>query len=449
MSTETQRFEFRLPDPGEGLTEAEVVEWFVEAGETIQEDEPLCDVETDKAAVEIPAPCTGEVVELVADPGDIVAVGEVIAVFETEHPPRQQVEAPADTGPSGAGDRQAETQERRGRVSDGEATVESAVTRVAESDAPDPAVGSLDEQQDPETDVFAAPSTRRYAREHDIDLARVEGSGPGGRILRSDVEAVVDTGRSPDAVDRTSRSPSQPGTESPESDVVRRPLRGLRRTIAENMARSKREIPHVTSGFEADAAAFRDLREGLNEKHEPRITYTALLAKAVVPALQAYPELNASVDMAAEEIIEHHRYHIGIATDTDEGLIVPVIDDVDRKSLVDVAAELETLILAARDRDLEPADLRGSTFTITNMGSHGGSGTFGTPIINHPESAILGVGRIQNKPVAVNDEDVEVRKRIGLTLSFDHRIIDGVTAAKFAEHVVESIEDPEMFLSRI
>lgn len=436
MSSETtQRFEFRLPDPGEGLTEAEIVEWYVDAGEDVREDDPLCDVETDKAVVEIPTPCTGTVTELVAAPGDVVAVGAVIAVFETDSPPRQQSfeTALADQPDTSSVDTDAE---------------------AASGDEPRSAVTRVDETEQRESEperVFAAPSTRRYAREQGVDLGTVTGTGPGGRVLREDVDDDIEGGSATDsAVEPSPAAEPTADTTGDASDrrAVREPLRGLRRAIAENMQTSSREIPHVTSGFEADADELVALKERLDEKHDAHITYTAILLKAVVPALKEFPLVNASIDMDAEEITTHQYYNVGVATHTEDGLLVPVIEDVDRKSLVEIAEELSETITAARERELPPGAFTDGTFTITNMGSHGGHGTFGTPIIRHPEAAILGVGQIEEKPVAI-DGSLDVRDRIGFSFSFDHRLIDGVTASQFVESIIETIEDPDLLTARL
>lgn len=459
-SDATQEFEFRLPDPGEGLTEAEILEWYHEAGADVREDEPLVDVETDKAVVEIPTPCTGTLEEIRADPGDVVEVGEVIAVFTTEDPPRQQAGERAD------GDEQADeaavaaetATEDRGdgdrknavsRVSDDEAA--SAPASAEAGGSAQAEAGSADDSSEADDSVFAAPSTRRYAREQGVDLSAVEGSGPGGRVLGDDVDEYLEAEeRATEATaDEAPREAEQPAdTSDGDRDVVE-PLRGLRRTIAENMQQSSRDIPHVTSGFEADATELVDLKERLDDKHEDvHVTYTAILVKAVVPALTEFPLVNASVDMEAGQITKHRYYNVGVATHTDDGLIVPVVEDVDQKSLVEVAEALNETVEAAREREISPGKLQGGTFTITNTGSHGGHGTFGTPLIRHPEAAIMGVGAIEEKPVAV-DGELTVQDRIGFSFSFDHRLIDGVTASQFMEHVIEGIEDPDVLLSRL
>ena len=453
---ETQRYEFRLPDPGEGLTEAEIVEWYVEEGEEVREDDPLCDVETDKAVVEIPTPCTGTVVELAADPGDMVQVGEVIAVFETANPPRQQGFEDADSA-TGADTRETAAEQDSADAQTPGATEEtdasadtgprSAVSRVeaGETDTGSATAAGTDGR------VFAAPSTRRYAREQGVDIGAVEGSGPNGRVLREDVDRHLESaspaaGGEPADVETADAAAAPAGTGPRQS--VTEPLRGLRRTIAKNMQQSAREIPHITSGYEADAGELVALKERLDEKHDVRVTYTAILMKAVVPAFKEFPLVNASIDMDAGEIHRHQAYNIGVAAHTDDGLLVPVIRNVDQKSIVEVAEELAETVEAARERSLPLEAFSGGTFTITNTGAFAGHGTFGTPIINHPEAAILGVGRIDEKPVAV-DGELEVRERIGFSFSFDHRLVDGVTADRFVETVIEGIEDPDVLLSRI
>ena len=476
MSSESlQEFDFRLPDPGEGLTEAEIIEWYHAEGDEVREDDPLVDVETDKAVVEIPTPCTGTLERVVAEPGDVVEVGEVIAVFLTENPTRQQSAegtrsgATAEQSAPGADQEasaDASADAAAGDAEDGDTAPTSAVRRV---DAGDGAEAERDAAGADAGDgrVFAAPSTRRYAREQGVDLADVDGTGPGGRVLQEDVDAFleaqeaepaepavvttpepdVDAAAEPEAPDEAEAAGAAAVDESGREKTVE-PLRGLRRTIAENMQRSKQEIPHVTSGFEADATELVGLKERLDGKHDAHITYTALLVKAVVPALKEFPLVNASVDMEAGEITKYESYNIGVATHTDDGLIVPVVKDADEKSLVEVAEELNATVEAARERKISPADLQGGTFTITNTGSHGGHGTFGTPIIRHPEAAIMGVGAIEEKPVAV-DGDLTVQERIGFSFSYDHRLVDGVTAGRFMEHVIEGVEDPDILLSRL
>lgn len=450
MSSESQRqrFEFRMPDPGEGLTEAELSVWHVEEGEEVEADDVLCEVETDKALVDIPVPCSGEVLELRAAPGEVVAVGDVIAVFATANPPTDRTAAAdaADTEPE-----------------EPEAPADGSTEADAEPAEP---AASTDPPTADDGRTFAAPSTRRYAREQGVDLAAVEGSGPEGRVLRADIDAYLEDGTEPDedaapggepepetATTRveTAQEPSTAdGAEYDEHGaVVRRPLKGLRRTIADNMVESKRKIPHVTSGFKAEADELVALKERLDEAIDAPVTYTTLLMKAVVPALEEFPEINASIDDVSDEVVEKHYYNLGIATHTEAGLMVPVIDDVDGKSIAELGTELADVVERTRERSIDPEELRGGTFTITNTGGHSEHGTFGTPIIRHPEAAIMGVGRIKNEAVAVSDTETEVKKTVSLTLSYDHRLIDGVTATEFMEYVIEGIENPDVLLARL
>ena len=425
-----------MPDPGEGLTETELSAWYVEVGAEVEEDDVLCEVETDKALVDIPVPHSGEVLELRADPGDVVKVGEIVAVFDVDDAPTAQV-AVEDSGES--------SDASESTASVGENGAVAAESTDVEEDA-----SQADTSGDGRT--FAAPSTRRYAREQGVDLASVVGSGPGGRILRADVDAHLEGGSEPATADEPTDVATEVETATQideDGPVVRRPLRGLRKTIADNMVKSKQTIPHVTSGFKADAEELVELKERLDDSVDAPVTYTTLLMKAVAPALKEFPILNASIDDDADEIVEKHYYNLGIATHTEDGLMVPVIDGVDRKSIAELGTELADVVERTRDRSVDVDELQGGTFTITNTGGFSEHGTFGTPIIRHPEVAIMGVGRIQNEAVAVNDTDTEVRKTVSLSLSYDHRLVDGVTATQFMEYVIEGIEDTDVLLSRL
>lgn len=448
MSSE---FEFTLPDVGEGITEAEIVDWVVDEGDDVDEDELLCTVETDKAIVEIPSPCEGTIAEFRAGIGETVAVGNVLLVIETDDPPGGS-DGPGKTdeqdratvaGSSGPADAPADVA--------GEADPDAGTAPSESGDAvANGASGTATGQR-----VFAAPSTRRYAREQGVDITAVDGTGPSGRVLQQDIDAHLERGEMTDDAERGTgasegvAAATGPDVTSDDDRTVRRPLRGIEKQMAENMSESWQTIPHVTSVAEADATELVALKERLDETHERRITYTAIIIKAVIPALQECPEINASVDLESEEVIEKRYYNVGVAVDTEHGLVVPVLRDVDRKSIVEIAAELERLVEAANNRELEPSDFADGTFTVTNTGIHGDHGVFGTPIINHPEAAIMGVNTIRNAPVAVDDETVEVRKKLRLTLSYDHRIIDGATASRFMELVIEGLEDVDVLLSRL
>lgn len=445
MSSE---FAFELPDVGEGITEAEIVEWHVDVGDQVEEDDPVCDAETDKAIVEIPAPCDGFVSSRNVAAGETLAVGEVLVVIETDDPPagRETEQSEAAANSSADESREAASTTESGGASAAEVVGVDEVTGSSGSSATTANAQAIADER-----VFAAPSTRRYARERGVDIGAIDGTGPNGRVLRSDIVAHADG-------ERASSEPAEPAdsrgeVSSPSVDenerVDRRPLRGIEKQMAENMSESWETIPHVTSVYDADATELVALKDRLNEKHDQRITYTAIVLKGVVPALQACPELNSSVDLDAESVIERRYYNVGVAVDTDHGLVVPVIRDVDQKSIVELAGELEEVVEDAEERNLGPSDFADGTFTVTNTGTHGDHAVFGTPIINHPEAAIMGVNRIRNAPVAVDDETVEVRKQLRLTLSYDHRIVDGATADRFMETVIQGFEDPDLLLSRL
>jgi pyruvate dehydrogenase E2 component (dihydrolipoamide acetyltransferase) len=434
-------FEFELPDPGEGLTEAEISEWHVEEGDEVEEDDVLGEVETDKAVTEIPAPVSGTIQEIAAEEGETVDVGTVIVVFDTgEEADEEEAQEQAEE--------EAEETEEEAEEAEAEEEPEQAVSEVEAEESEESEGG--EEPETGEGRVFAAPSTRRYAREEGVDLTEVDGSGPDGRVLREDIDEHA--GGEEEAAEVEALHPSvdiEPtAVDEDESRSERQDLSGLRGQIAENMTRSKTVTAQLTSGFEADAAELVALKNRLDEKHEPHITYTPILLKAVVPALKEFPLVNASVDDTTGEVVEKHYYNIGFATHTEEGLMVPVIKDIDQKSIVEVAAEMNDLAEQARERSIDVADLQDGTFTVTNLALDGEHRTFGTPVINHPEAAIMGIGPIDEKPVAV-DGEVEVRERVPLSLSFDHRLIDGVTANQFMEHIIEGIEDPDILLSRL
>jgi pyruvate dehydrogenase E2 component (dihydrolipoamide acetyltransferase) len=459
-------FEFTLPDPGEGLTEAEISEWFVEEGDEVDEDDPLGEVETDKAVTEIPAPCPGTIKEIAASEGDTVDVGSVIVVFETENPPSGEDVEEAEEEEAEEEEEEEEGEEEAEEEEEEKEEEEEAVEEAEEKEEEEEAVEEAEEEAEGEEEaveeveegrVFAAPSTRRYAREEGVDLADVDGSGPNGRVLREDIEEYLEEEEEEEepaeaaegVISHPTVTVESVSIDEDESRSTRRDLSGLRKRIAENMTRSKEIIPHLTSGFEVDATELVNLKERLDDKHDANITYTPLFLKAVVPALQEHPIVNSSLDDSTGEVVEKHYYNVGFATHTEDGLIVPVIQDVDSKSIVEVAEELNSLAEQARDRSIDVSDLQGGTFTVTNLATYGEHRTFGTPVINHPEAAILGIGRIRKKPFVTDDDTVEVRPGLTLSLSYDHRLIDGVAANQFMEHVIEGIEDPDILLSRL
>jgi pyruvate dehydrogenase E2 component (dihydrolipoamide acetyltransferase) len=409
--------EFRLPDLGEGITEAEIARWLVTEGDAVSEDDALVEVVTDKATVEIPSPFAGTVARIHAGAGEVVPVGTVLVTIGG--PPLEEAEV---------------TEAAQAEVTE-PAAVEVAA-RAAAGDPPGEEPATVTAPSKPAINeprkARAMPPVRRLARTLDVDIDRVEGSGRSGRVLRSDVEAFA-RGRGEDDAEAASGPPTP--------DERREPLRGVRRTIAERMAASHRSIPAVTHVEECDVTELDATRRLANERSTggPRLTYLSFVVKAVVAGLKAHPALNASLDEAAGEIVYHQRYHIGIAVDTPAGLVVPVIRDADQVGLREVGREIERLAKGAREQTLDAAELRGGTFSITSPGRS--AGLMATPIILHPQAGILGVHRALDRPVA-RDGQVVIRKVMNLSITFDHRVLDGMTAARFCSEVVALLEHP-------
>lgn len=444
--------EFRLPDIGEGLTEAEIVRWLVGVGDTVKADEPIVEVETDKAVVEIPSPFAGVVVELGGAEGDVVAVGSMLIVIGEE----DDVEAESAS-------REAKPQAESQPEPESQQPVESADSAASSSAFAAPIVGSLSEEAEvlrPRTEIHsessgsvkALPIVRKLARDNDVDLATLVGSGPEGRITREDVQAAIEANevkasetRAPGTTGRETKAPSTPAASSSRpvsDDEERQKMSRLRRTIAENMSRSWAEIPHVTTFDDVDATRLLETRSALASRNETKLPLEALVVKAVLPALDAFPEFNASID--GEEMIYHSNRDIGIAVDTDSGLMVAVIEDAASKSVLELAADIVRLGEGARDRKLGPEELTGQTFTVSNIGAVGGG--HGTPIVPYGTTAILSVGRAKDR-VIVEDGDLVVAPVMPLSLSYDHRAIDGGTGRRFMALLIENLEEPALFLA--
>lgn len=418
-------FEFKLPDIGEGVHEAQIVRWLVQPGERVREDQPLVEVETDKVTAALPSPVSGQVKELRVAAGRDARVGDVLVVIEPDGATPARL-VPAAAPPAAT-------------ASAAASSVTTIVGAAKPVDAP-PGAASR---------ALAAPAVRRVARELGVDINQVRGTGPGGRVLESDVRAFAASVRA------GTSAPPLAGTAVPTARLAppgdgpaeeRVPVAGLRKRIAEAMTRSARTVAAVTALDEADATELVALRKRLQPAADAqgvKLTYLPLLIKIVVAALRQHPYLNATLDDQAGEIVLKRRYHVGIATAVPDGLIVPVIHDADRKSVLQIAGEAAHLANRARGGGLQLADVQGGTFTITNLGSFGG--LFGTPIIHHPEVAILGTGRIQDKPVA-RDGQVVIRSVMGLSLTFDHRVIDGEGAGRFMRQVIDYIENPHLLL---
>jgi pyruvate dehydrogenase E2 component (dihydrolipoamide acetyltransferase) len=426
-------YEFKLPDLGEGIHEGEILKWYVDAGQTVAEDDPLVEVETDKAAVTIPSPVGGTVVSLGGKVGDVVTVGSVIAVISAS--PGRPVDEPAPPAPTPA----------------------AATAKVAEVDDRKPA-------QAPARPVPAAPATRRLARELGVDLGLVTPTGPAGRVTPEDVRRHAEQQQPPPPCQAAVAPPARPtglqdaahaASAIPFLDleplpdfsqwgrVDVEPLRSIRRKVAHKMTTSMILVPHVAHMDEADVTELEAFRRREKERRGSRLTLLAFVVKAVTAGLRAAPAFNASLDPFREEIVYKKYYNIGIAADTGRGLVVPVVRETDRKSIIQIAADIERLAAEAREGRLDAEAMRGGTFTITNIGPLGGTALI--PAINYPEVAILGMGRVQEKPV-VRDGAIVVRSMLPLTLAFDHRIADGADAARFVSELVRHLSDPNLLL---
>lgn len=390
--------EFRLPDLGEGLEEAEVVRWLVAVGDTVALNQPLVEVDTAKALVEISSPHAGKVVTLHAAETETVKVGSPLVSFDVE----------------GAADEPAAS---RNAVLVGYGVEEGApVARRRHLSAP----GAR---------VQAPPPVRKLAAEMGVDLASISGSGPRGRITREDVLAAAD----PATTAGTSGGQS-------DSDDERIAVRGVRKLVAEKMTTSVREIPHVTTYLSVDATHLLATRDRINDLSGAKITPLAVVAKAFIQICAKHPKLNSRFDAAASEIVIRRVINLGIATDTERGLVVAVVRDADSRNVAELAADIERLAAAAREGKAKPEDLTGSTVTISNVGSFGAE--YGTPIINYPEASILALGVIADRPVAI-DKKVAVRPLATLSLSFDHRVMDGAEAGRALKDLKGLLEDLE------
>jgi len=557
------RREFELPDVGEGVAEGTLEAWLVDVGDRVSEDQPLAEVETDKALVEVPSPVNGTIAELHAEAGDVVPVGDVIVTFELdegESGAGTKAEADPDPDPESEPAPESTTDD-----ADATATADGSTADDGTAETPAAGNGTAAATESSTGRVFAAPSTRRLARELGVDLERVEGTGPGGRVTEADVRqaaaddepagpgsgtdtdtdtdtatAATDTAEpgstatptedvieAPPAVEsadreRTLAAPatrrvaneegvdidSVPAVEHREGEAFvtaeavreyaeqqrraqeaeatalatrgedavepveepagagdaeaesrrvgtaqreeREPYSGVRRTIGKQMERSKYTAPHVTHHDDVDVTELVETRERLKpvaEERGVRLTYMPFVMKACVAALKEFPYVNAQLDEENEEIVKKRYYNLGVATATDAGLMVPVVDDVDQKGVLEIARETNDLVERTRERSVSRDELQGGTFTITNVGGIGGE--YATPIVNYPEVAILALGAIEKKPRVVGegeDEHIEARHVLPLSLSFDHRVVDGAVGARFTNAVKRYLADPDLLL---
>ena len=392
----TMPFDFKLPDLGEGITEGEIRKWLVKEGDSIEEHQTILEIETDKAVVEVPSPKKGKILKINKEEGDIAKVGEVLMTIAEEgeaieeKPKTKAEEAPA-------------VEERPKSVS---------------------VVGVLPEEEE---GILATPAARALARELGVNLETIKGSGPGGSITKEDV---------------TKASEKVKKSEEIYGITERIPLKGLRRTIAKNLLTAHQTMVFVTIMDEADVTDLWNIREREKKVLQEKgihLTFLPFFMKALQHSLVEHPYLNASLDGEKEEIIVKKYYNVGIAVDTPDGLMVPVIKDVDKKTVRELASEIQDLSQKAKERKIKLEEMRGSSFTISNWGHFGG--TFATPVINYPDAAILGTGRIADKPW-VKEGQIVIRKILPLSLTFDHRVTDGADAATFLSKVMRYLEDP-------
>ena len=456
-------FEFKFPDVGEGITEGKLVKWRVKEGDQVKQDQVLAEVETDKAIVEIPAPQPGLISRLHAKEGETIYVGNAIVTFDGEH-------KISDPKPSQSAASQVQSQ-----VSAKTAQAEAKDDSASAADKAGAVVGFLEEAKDeapkptgPEKAaetrqaIIATLAVKKLAKDLQVNINNVRGTGPSSRITEDDVKKAAGSAGSKTADPKTSEFAAARSTfkeekeEKDSSGIIRKydfygyiehvPMNSVRKATSHKMVQSAFTIPHVTLMDDADITELYHIRERekkLAEEKGVKLTYLPFIVKAVIAALKIHPLLNATIDEDKEEIIVKKYYNIGIAVDTPDGLIVPVVKRAEGKNILQLADEISKYTASAKERKVGLSDMKGGSFTITNLGAI--RGNYFTPIINHPEVAVLGLGRLQEKPLAV-DGKMEARKILPLSLSFDHRVVDGAEAARFMSDLIKHLEDPNLHL---
>lgn len=451
-------FTFKLPDIGEGMHEGEIIKWHIQPGETVEEDQVILEVQNDKAVVELPSPVKGKVNAIHAAEGKVAVVGEALVTFEVEGAGNADADAAAAQGGADTAKPEAEA-----TVPSGAPAGQAAASGAAAGE------GAGDRRSGK---ALATPAVRKLARGKGVDITLVAGTGRHGQVTREDVLAYADGGQNAAAAqqaDSAAATAAVPAAGSEETPAVgaaapaasgasaaygaqaeeRVPFKGIRKVIAAAMSKSVYTAPHVTVMDEVDVAKLVEFRRQMKpvaEKRGVKLTYLPFIVKALVAAVKKYPVLNATIDEERNEIVYKKYYNIGIATDTEQGLIVPVIPEADRKSIWSIAEQISDLAARGRDGKLAAHEMRGSTVTITNIGSAGGM--FFTPVINFPEVAILGTGRISQKPI-VRDGELAIGEVMALSLSFDHRIIDGATAQQAMNDIKQLLADPQLLMMEV
>ena len=441
--------ELKLPELGEGVHEGELVKWCVKVGDMVKDDQPICEIMTDKATVELPAPFTGKITSLAAKEGEVVHVGQVMVTYEG---------AGSSVSPTASGAKSADALAKsESKPASAPAHSAQAAMSAAPSASSSPTVSA-----GPGMSVAAAPSTRKFAREQGVDLSHVSPTGPNGRVMREDVESAMKGGNGVGATSagRATFSQTAAGSQSaagfaktsiasgPREERV--PFKGLRKKIAEKMRQSKDHAAHFTYVEECDATELVKLRaaaKDMGAKDGIKVTYLPFIMKAMVATLRQYPIMNTSLDEERNELVYKNYFNIALSVQTDDGLTAPVIKDVDQKSIMQLAKEIQDVVDRARHKKLTMEDLTGGTITLTNAGSIGG--LFATPVINYPEVAILGFNKIDRKPVVkvVNgQEQIVIRDWTLFSISLDHRVVDGAIGAEFMKSFIRIIENPALLV---
>lgn len=462
--------EFEFPDTGEGVTEGKLLDWKIEEGDEVEEDQILAEAETDKAVVEVPAPANGTIKKLKASPGDKVEVGQVILEMETEEEISQKSGQEKDEEESESQEEEVERSsftssnsedvlalpkvrkmaEEKGidlaEIKTGERITEEELLEYAEEgeyETSEKEVSSSTETPDESRGSEASPSVRRLAREKGVDISEVEGSGRGNEVLRNDVlQAAGETGQEKQEAEYHDTH----SVQTEDGEVERVEMNQVKQMTGSKMKKAKFKAPHVTHMDRADVTQLVNLRESVKEDIDEHLTYLPFIMKACYIAMKDHPNLNAELDEEKDEIIRKKYYNFNIAVDTDRGLLIPKVENVDDRNLVELASNISEKVDRAQSGDLTPDEMQGGTFSITNIGAIGGEGF--TPIINYPQVAILGVGKIQETAEVVNGE-IQPRNTVKLSLSYDHRVIDGAEAARFMNDLIENLENPEEMLMEI
>ncbi|WP_040979850.1 dihydrolipoamide acetyltransferase family protein [Oceanobacillus jeddahense] len=419
-------FNFKLPDIGEGIHEGELVKWFVKEGDEVKEDDVLCEIQNDKSVVEIPSQVDGTVTKIHVAEGEVAVVGDTLISFDAEGYDDEEEDTKSE-------DASSESKEEKA-----EETAEQASDESSESD---------DDKR-----VIAMPSVRKFARDNDVNIKDVQGSGKNGRITKEDVESFLsgdqkEASSEPEETKETAASEgAQAAAPQGEYPETREKMTAMRKAIANSMVNSKSKAPHVTLLDEVDVTdlvAHRKKFKAVAAEQDIKLTYLPYVVKALISASKKFPILNSYIDDSTDEIAEKHYYNVGIAADTDRGLLVPVVKNADKKSIFQISSEINELAVKARDGKLKPDEMKGASNTITNIGSAGGQ--WFTPVLNYPEAAILGIGRIAEKPI-VRDGEIVVAPVLALSLSFDHRIVDGATAQNALNQIKRLLNDPQLIM---